>query len=86
MIFFGRSSLERALTQYVAHCQGERNHQGLSNQLLLDSAAVREHPRGRVKRRQRLGMLSFYYQAVPSPTALEQVAANSASLKLPMSA
>lgn len=64
MIFFGRSSLERALTQYVSHYHGERNHQGLSNRLLLGCADVAERPGGRMKRRQRLGgMLNFYYRA-----------------------
>jgi hypothetical protein len=34
MVFFSRSSLERALTHYVAHYHEERNHQGLQNRLL----------------------------------------------------
>jgi hypothetical protein len=34
MNFFSRSSLERALTHYVAHYHEERNHQGLENRLL----------------------------------------------------
>lgn len=64
MIFFGRSSLERALTEYTAHYHCERNHQGLRNRLVHSSATVISHPGGRVKRRQRLGgMLSFYYRA-----------------------
>ena len=64
MIFVGRSSLENALSHYVAHYHSERNHQGLSNQLLTGSTAVPEHPGSRVKRRQRLGgMLNFYYRA-----------------------
>lgn len=61
MIFFGRSSLERALTQYVTHYHRERNHQGLRNRLLYGSPAVANHSRSRVTRRQRLGgMLNFY--------------------------
>jgi hypothetical protein len=31
MIFFSRSSLERALTHYVAHYHEERDHQGRQN-------------------------------------------------------
>lgn len=63
MIFFGRSSLERALTQYVSHYHGERNHQGLRNRLLLGSADVAKRPSGQVKRCQRLGgMLNLYYR------------------------
>jgi putative transposase len=34
MIFFGRSSLEHALTHYVVHYHEERHHQGLKNHLL----------------------------------------------------
>src|SRR5688572_22446163 len=34
MVFFGRSSLERALMHYVAHYHEERNHQRLQNRLL----------------------------------------------------
>lgn len=34
MIFFGQASLRYAITQYMTHYHGERNHQGLGNQLL----------------------------------------------------
>ena len=34
MIFFGQRSLERAVTNFVQHYHTERNHQGLSNQLI----------------------------------------------------
>ena len=62
MIFFGRSSLERALTECVAHYHCERNHQGLLNQLIHSSAAVVSCPGSRVQCRQRLGgMLNFYH-------------------------
>jgi putative transposase len=62
MIFFGRSSLERALAQYMAHYHRERNHQGLGNLLLQRSGAINQ-PSGPVKRNQRLGgMLSFYHR------------------------
>lgn len=63
MIFFGRSSLERALTECMAHYHCERNHQGISNQLIHRPAAVVNRHRGRVKWRQRLGgMLNFYHR------------------------
>jgi putative transposase len=62
MVFFSRSSLERALTHYVAHHHEERNHQGLQNRLLK----CPDRPinlDGRVGRRERLGgMLNFYYR------------------------
>lgn len=62
MAFFSRSSLERALREYVTHHHEERNHQGLQNRLLKRS----DHPMrpdGRVQRRERLsGMLNFYHR------------------------
>lgn len=62
MVFFSRSSLERALTQYVAHYHEGRNHQGLQNRLLKCSDG-RTNLAGRVERRERLGgMLSFYHR------------------------
>ena len=55
----GQASLLHALTQYMTHYHGERNHQGLGNRVLqpLDIG----EPYGAVRRRQRLGgMLSYY--------------------------
>jgi len=34
MIFCGRRSLEKAISECVRHCHTERNHQGLDNQLI----------------------------------------------------
>lgn len=63
MVFFGRSSLERTLSDYVAHYHHERNHQGRRNQLLQGVGAVSNRCHGRVQRRQRLGgMLNFYHR------------------------
>lgn len=54
MVFFSRSSLERALTHYVAHYHEERNHQGLQNRLIeRPDRSLRLE--GRVERRERLG-------------------------------
>ena len=65
MIFVGQASLRRAITQYLTHYHGERNHQGLENRLLKPCCAVGE-PHAPVKRRERLGgMLSFYHRAAP---------------------
>ena len=62
MVFFSRSSLERALTHYVAHYHEERNHQGLLNRLLKRSDGP-INLGGRVERRERLGgMLNFYHR------------------------
>jgi hypothetical protein len=40
MIFFGQRSLERAVTNFVQHYHGERNHQGLGNELIDPSDNV----------------------------------------------
>jgi putative transposase len=62
MVFFSRSSLERALTHYVAHYHEERNHQGLQNRLLKCSDGP-INLGARAERRERLGgMLNFYYR------------------------
>jgi hypothetical protein len=34
MIFFGQASLQHAISQFMAHYQTERNHQGLENRLV----------------------------------------------------
>ena len=61
MIFFGQESLRHAVTQFVAHYHGERNHQGLENRLLQPLSTVRAS-HATVKRRERLGgMLSYYH-------------------------
>jgi putative transposase len=63
MVFFSRSSLERALMQYVTHYHEERNHQGLQNRLLKCSDGP-INLGGRIERRERLGgMLNFYHRA-----------------------
>jgi transposase InsO family protein len=63
MILFGEDSLRTAIQNFVAHYHGERNHQGLANQLI---SSERGHlgNAGEVERRQRLGgMLNYYYRA-----------------------
>lgn len=62
MIFVGRASLQHAVTHYLTHYHGERNHQGLYNRLLITPDEVYE-PCVPVKRRERLGgMLSYYHR------------------------
>ena len=63
MIFFGEESLRTAVQNFVAHYHGERNHQGLENQLIgLEPGHLCNT--GEVQRRQRLGgMLNYYYRA-----------------------
>jgi putative transposase len=64
MIFFGQASLRHAIREFMAHYHGERNHQGLDNQLLRPLAADRKITAS-VSRRQRLGgILSYYHRQV----------------------
>ena len=61
MIFVGQASLRRAVTEFVVHYLGERNHQGLGNQLIQPGRRFSTEGAS-VGRRQRLGgLLSFYH-------------------------
>ncbi len=59
LILFGERRLLRALDEFVTHYHGERNHQGLGNELITPEA----HPSlsTRVRCRERLGGLLRYY-------------------------
>jgi transposase InsO family protein len=60
MIFFGTDSLLRALREYEAHYLGERNHQGIGNELIDPELGDAE---GVVTCRERLGgLLNYYYR------------------------
>jgi transposase InsO family protein len=65
LVPLGESHLRRAVSEYVAHYHGERNHQGVGNRLLMQAeqpmrAANSNAP---VERRERLGgLLNFYYR------------------------
>jgi transposase InsO family protein len=62
IIFFGRQSLERAVTNFVQHYHRERNHQGLGNQLIDPSDNVNAVA-GKIECRERLGgMLKYYHR------------------------
>jgi hypothetical protein len=62
VIPIGERHLRRTLADFVAHYHGERNHQGLGNELI-------DHPHRQstdcpIRRRQRVGsLLSHYYRA-----------------------
>jgi transposase InsO family protein len=61
MIFFGKGHLRHAIDEYLAHYHGERNHQGLGNELIDGDSKCRD---GDVVHRERLGgLLSFYERA-----------------------
>ena len=63
LILFGEALLKRALTQFQQHYHAERNHQGKGNKLLFPPPTPLESPlRGRVRRRERLGVLLKYYE------------------------
>ena len=63
LIPIGERHLRRTLREYVAHYHGERNHQGLDNELI--DRPDPERAGGPVRRRERLGgVLSYYYRAV----------------------
>jgi transposase InsO family protein len=62
MIFFGQSSLQHAISHFIAHYHTERNHQGLDNKLIRRPTPIFT-PSKSVHRRRRLGgMLSYYYR------------------------
>src|SRR5204863_2024597 len=52
LILFGKSSLRRALQQYMEHYHGERNHQGKDNRILFLSRpeGKKEHGTSAVSR------------------------------------
>jgi putative transposase len=56
MILFGEDSLRNAVSHFVEHYHRERNHQGLSNRLIVPLKITNE-TRGPVQCRQRLGGL-----------------------------
>jgi transposase InsO family protein len=61
MILFREGSLRKTIREFVAHYQGERNHQGLGNRLIIPD----ESPAGygaAIRCPERLGgMLDYYY-------------------------
>lgn len=61
MVFFSEKYLRYAITEYVAHYHGERNHRGLEGQIIQPQ--FRDEGAGEVECRERLGgMLNFYYR------------------------
>jgi putative transposase len=62
LLVLGERHLRRAIGELVAHYHGERNHQGLGNEL-IQLMGLSATP-GPVRRRQRMGgMLNYYYRA-----------------------
>ena len=62
VIPLGERHLRRTIAEFVAHYHGERNHQGIGNELI--QPLTRSDGQGPVRRRQRIGgMLNYYYRA-----------------------
>lgn len=62
IIFFGETSLRRAIREYMAHYQVERNHQGIGNRL-LEPLTTGCTTAGSIHRSERLGgMLNYYHR------------------------
>jgi hypothetical protein len=59
LILFGERRLRHALDEVVAHYHGERNHQGLGNELIKPESRPLRGPH--VRCRERLGGLLRYY-------------------------
>jgi len=63
LIFFGESSLRKAIHEFIVHYHHERNHQGLGNRLIAPETSMSSITSSAVRRRQRLGgMLNYYYR------------------------
>ncbi len=61
---FGEASLRRALREYVAHYQTERNHQDVGNRFLTPHVIV-SSTNDLIHSLEHLGgMLNFYYREV----------------------
>ena len=62
LVVIGESHLRRTLTAFIAHYNGERNHQGLDNRLIVP--APTGPPTATIRRRDRLGgLLKYYHRA-----------------------
>jgi len=64
LVPIGARMLGRALHEYMAHYHGERNHQGLDNQLIAPARVRHSQSKGIDRRSRPGGMLNFYQRAV----------------------
>lgn len=60
MILFGEQSLRKAVSEFLTHYHGERNHQGLANHILVHGEEAGQMRSG-IRCRQRLGGMLWYY-------------------------
>ena len=62
IIFFGENMIRTGVRQYLEHYHGERNHQGLDNEL-IDAGQEVGCVAGKIQCRERLGgLLRYYYR------------------------
>jgi len=62
MIFFGEDSLRHAVREYLKHYNTERNHQGMSNRLLVPLEERPPDPNSALETVERLGGLLKHYR------------------------
>jgi len=62
MILVGERSLRRAIDEFVEHYHHERNHQGMSNQLLFPAPATMRGCAPIACRARLGGLLKYYHQ------------------------
>ena len=62
LILLGEASLRNAVREYLEHYHAERNHEGLSNQLLESNADVGRSAGGLQQREGIGGMLRYNYR------------------------
>ena len=60
VIFFGESSLRRAIEKYVEYYQHVRNYKGIDNTLLFSTPQWAQRHGHLIKCRQRLSRLLYY--------------------------
>jgi hypothetical protein len=62
MVMLGEPALSYVIQEYLAHYHAERNHQGLTNQLITPEPDFGSQT-GQIRRRERLGgLLRYYYR------------------------
>jgi putative transposase len=67
VILFGERHLRRTIAEFVTHYHGERNHQGIGNDLI--QPLERAGGQGPARRRHRIGgTLNYYYRAAQAST------------------
>ena len=60
-VFFGERHLRYVVSEYVAHYNEERFHQGIGSKLIRPTSATGNAATGEIKCRSRLGGLLHYY-------------------------